>query len=152
MPRMFAVTVADVSVSAAQDLISVAAAAEYPIELYKLIGNQRSSTTQENINISVVVGNTTVGSGGSSATPTPIQPDVGAANFTARINDTTVASSGSSTVKHADVWNLLAGYSHTFYDEDERPKTRNGGGRMCIRISAPAGARTVSFTAVFIER
>lgn len=152
MPRMFAVTVAAVSVSAAQDLISIAAAAEYPVELYKIVCGQITGTSQENIGISVVVGNTTVGSGGSAATPTPLQADFGAANFTARINDTTVASSGSPTTKHAGVWNLLGGYEHTFYSEDERPKTRNGGGRICIRNTAPAAARTMTVTAVFIER
>lgn len=152
MPRMFAVTVSAVAVSAAQDLIAALPAAEYPIELYKIVAGQVTATTQENITISVVVGNTTAGSGGTAATPTPTQPDFGAANFTARINDTTVASAGTATTKHADVWNLLPGYEHTFYNEDERPKTRNGGGRICIRISAPGGARTVTATAVFIER
>lgn len=152
MPRMYAIEVAAVSVSAAQDLFAFVAATDHPIELYALVAGQSSSTTQENLGISVVVGNTTVGSGGSAATPRKIDPGDAAASFTARINDTTVASGGSAETKHTDAWNLLSGYSYVWHDEAQRPKTNATNGRMCVRITAPAAGRTVRATAYVIER
>ncbi len=53
----------------------------------------------------------TVGSGGSSMTPNPLATNDTAAGFTARTNDTTVATtSGTALWLHSDGWNVRSPY------------------------------------------
>ena len=53
----------------------------------------------------------TVGSGGGSMTPNPLSTNDAAAGFTARINDTTVATtSGTALTLHSDGWNVRVPY------------------------------------------
>jgi hypothetical protein len=54
----------------------------------------------------------TVGSGGAAMTPNPLSTNDTAAGFTARINDTTVATtSGTALWLHSDGWNVRIPYA-----------------------------------------
>lgn len=151
MPRLYAITVAAVSVSAAQDLFSLQAADDHPIEIVGIDLGQTSSTTQENIGVSIIRGHTSVGSGGTSATPVPADPGDAAASFTARINDTTVASAGSAVTLLTSAWNLLAGYAQWWHDPETRPQAGQAS-LLVVRLTAPAAARTVRATLWVLER
>src|SRR5262245_32535057 len=67
-------------------------------ELDNVGGTADAGDAQEEfLRLAVIIGHTTVGSGGAAVTPVPLNPADAAAGFTARVNDTTIASAGSAT-------------------------------------------------------
>lgn len=145
MPRIYTVTIAAVSVSAAQDLFELDPAADHPIEIVGIDLGQTSSTTQENLGLSIIRGHTTSGSAGTSATPAKLDAGDAAASFAAEINNTTIASSGTAVTLLTTAWNLLSGYANWWHDPATRPKAA-GAELLVVRITAPAAARTVRGT------
>lgn len=113
--RLYTVTFTAVSVTAAQDLFYIKPAADKVciLEAWYLSnvgGTADAGDSQEEllrievIRLSVTV---TVGSGGTAPTPTPVAVNDTAAAFTARVNDTTVATtSGTAATLHADGLNI----------------------------------------------
>lgn len=141
-----------VSVSAAQDAFSIVAPADrrVGIRLAKLGQYSDFGDAQaELLSALFVRGNTTAGSGGGAFTPLPLRSWFGAAGSTVRINDTTVATSGTEALLDADVINVAAGLLHR-PEPDERiwlaPSER-----LCLRITAPADALTMNGTLLFEE-
>jgi hypothetical protein len=66
-------------------------------------------TAEEAVRLSIIrlPATDTVGSGGSAVTPVPLDDIDAAAGFTARCNDTTVATtSGSAETKEEGAWNI----------------------------------------------
>lgn len=119
MGRAYAVPFVNVSVSAAQDLFYLKPAADKVciVEAVYLsnVGvaadagdAQEELLRVEGIRLPATV---TVGSGGTSPTPGPLAVNDTAAGFTARVNDTTVATtSGTAVTLHADGWNVRVPY------------------------------------------
>lgn len=94
------------------DLLSIQPADDKPCRLAGWIIGQSSEVgdaAEENVRITVrhMTGTVTIGSGGSAVTPVPNRPGTDlAAGFTARCNDTTVATtSGTSTICEELAWN-----------------------------------------------
>lgn len=94
------------------DLWTLTPADDKPIHLIRLVLGQISEvgdTAEEGIDITIehLAATVSAGTGGSAVTPTPVDQDVNvAAGFTARINDTAVATtSGTKTVKEPIPWN-----------------------------------------------
>jgi hypothetical protein len=93
------------------DLFALRPAADKPIRLYGLRLCQTSEvgdTAEEGIRITVrrFTATVTNGSGGSAVTPVPCDDVDTAAGFTARCNDTTVATTtGTNEVKEELGWN-----------------------------------------------
>lgn len=157
MSREYFVAARNVSLATASgdyDLVYLAAAAEKPITLMGLILGQTTEVgdaQEEMLDITVVRGNTTVGSGGSSITPRPRDPDDAAAAFTARIGDTTIASVGTEHLCIADSMNVRAGIPYMF-PELFQPMTRNGAGALVVRMNvAVADAMSINVTAIVRE-
>jgi hypothetical protein len=152
MGRRFVVTFENVAVTAAQDLIAVAASSTKSLILRSAFIGQSSDAADaqdEQLRIRIVTGHTTVGSGGNSFTPLPLD-NTSTAGFTSRINDTTAASSGTAANKHCDVFNVRAGWVYRPTPEEiiEIP----GGARLEINLPvAPADSLTMSGTAIFEE-
>ena len=152
MSRFFSVVFEAVAVTAAQDLIAVAAGSTKSLKLHSVVIGQSSDAgdaQDELLRIRIVTGHTTVGSGGSSFTPSPLD-NTSTSSFTSRINDTTAASSGTAVTKHADCFNVRAGWAYRPTPEEriEIP----GGARMEINLpAAPADSITMSGTAIFEE-
>lgn len=103
-----------VSVSAQQDLFYIKPAADKIVVIEAIYlgvaGVQANSgdAKEELLDVALLYlpATVTVGSGGSAITPTPIEVNDAAAGFTARINDTTKAtSSGTVLPRHPDAWN-----------------------------------------------
>ncbi len=111
--RLYTVSFSAVAMTAAQDLFMVAPATNRPIAIAGLFLHQTTDlkdAEEEVLRISIVRGHTTVGSGGNTFTPVLMNPGGTAAAFTARINDTTIASAGTTTTPHVDGWNIRVPY------------------------------------------
>lgn len=118
--RLYTVVFQAVSVSATQDLFYIKPAADKicfleGVYVSNVAGTADAGDAQEEllrVEILRLASTVTVGSGGNSYTPAPVNVNDAAAGFTARINDTTAAtSSGSTTVMHADGWNVRVPFS-----------------------------------------
>lgn len=150
---VYAVTFENVAVTAAQDLMSIIAADDRPCELlYVEIGNltELGDTAEEQLRITIVRGNTTVGSGGSAFTPLNTKEGGVAAGASARINDTTAASAGTPVNLYAGAWNIRMPF---IWDATpERTIVVRGTSYLCIRlVGAPADSVTMSGTMYFAE-
>ena len=149
--RVYTVVFAAVSVSAAQDLFEITRASNKPVEIIGLTLTQTGvgdvgDAAEEILRFSIVRGHTTGGSGGSAPTPVPVKfPDVAAA-FTAEVNNTTIASAGTTTVVHEDGFNVRAGYSN-WWPGGAEPYASAANTTIAVRLnSAPADAITLSGT------
>ena len=146
--RIYTVTFSAVAVSAAQDLFELTPAANRPIEIVGIELGQTSDTgdaQDEQLQISIIRGHTTGGSGGSSPTPAPLSPLDAAAGFTAEANNTTIASSGTTATLHVGVWNVRAGYIN-WLPEEARPTATAANTSLVVRQTAPADSITMSGT------
>jgi hypothetical protein len=144
--RTYNIVFRAVSVSAAQDLCSAYAGASMALEVISVTLGQITQTSVENLQLSVkrLTATVTNGSAGNSFTPTLDTDTDAAATFTARINDTTVATtSGSTAYLHADVVNLVNGYQWIF-PERNRPTCKLSEALIFSLDSAPSGARTMT--------
>jgi hypothetical protein len=144
----------NVAISAAQDIFSFDAAAEKPIALYGLflaVSSEVATNVGEDefLRIRVIRGHTTVGSGGTAATPRPIKA-LDAVSYTARVNDTTIAAAGTAVNLHSDAFNVRTGFQF-WWPEGSEPDT-SGTSLLVVRLlAAPADALTVSGTAYISE-
>ena len=148
MSRVYTVTFSAVSVAAAQDLFELTPADDRPIEIVGIELGQTSDVgdaADELLQISIIRGFTTSGSGGTAATPTPLSPLETAAGFTAEVNNTIVANTGTSATLHVGVWNVRAGYINWF-PEGMRPAATQANSTLVVRQIAPADAITMSGT------
>lgn len=146
MSRVYTVNFSAVSVAAAQDLFELTPADDRPIEIVGIELGQTSDVgdaADELLQISIIRGFTTSGSGGTSATPAPLSPLETAAGFTAEVNNTTVANTGTSATLHVGVWNIRAGYINWF-PEGMRPAATQANTTLVVRQTAPADAITMS--------
>lgn len=150
--RIYAVTFSAVAVSAAQDLFEITPADDKPVKIVGIELGQSSDAgdaQDEVLQISIIRGHTTSGSGGSAPTPAPLNPGDSAAGFTAEVNNTTIASTGTTNTLHTGCWNVRAGYINWF-PEGARPMAGQGNTTIVVRQTAPADAITMSGT-LYVE-
>lgn len=151
--RVYAVTGSAVVITAAQDLVENSPADDKPVELIGWHIGQNSDAgdaQDELLQITVIRGHTSSGSGGSSVTPAPLNPNDAAAGFAAEINNTTIASAGTTATLFASAWNVRAG-SDVWLPEDVRPRASQANTTLVVRMSAPADSITVNFVFWFRE-
>lgn len=151
--RTYAVTFNAVAVSAAQDLFEITPADDKPCEIVSMHIGQYSDAgdaAAELLGIQIIRGFTTSGSGGSAATPAALDPGSASAGFTAEVNNTTVANTGTTTTLHSDAFNVQAGYNY-IPPLDARPKVNQGNTTLVVRITAPADALTMNGTLIVRE-
>lgn len=146
--RTYAVPFTNISVSAVQDLFELGAADDKPIEIcgieFSQTGNSDVGDSQEEmLRFSITRGLTSSGSGGSSVTPAPLSPTDQAAGFTAEVNNTTQATTGTEVVLFSGAFNIRAGYLN-YFPEDLRPGTKQGELLLVKLGAAPADAVTLS--------
>ena len=146
--RIYAVTFSAIAVSAAQDLFEITPADDKPVEIVGIELGQSSDVgdaQDECLQITMIRGHATGGSGGSAPTPVPLSATGAAAAFTAETNNTTVASAGTAVTVHVTTWNVRAGYIN-WLPEECRPSASQASGTIVVRQSAPADAITMSGT------
>jgi hypothetical protein len=159
--RQYVVPFENVAVTAAQDLFMIAPATNKPCVVLGLTIDNVGGTAdagdaqEELLRIQIARGYATVGSGGSSVTPTKLQSSVvTAAGFTARVNDTTVAVVGAGTVETLPAlgWNVRVGLRE-FWPEECCPGVSAAETRLVVRlVAAPADSLQVSGTLYVCEQ
>jgi hypothetical protein len=134
--RLYAVEFHNTTLTTAggdQDLFYIKAAADKPciIEAVYLsnvgVAADAGDAQEElhRIEIIRVPATVTAGSGGGAMTPNPMMTNDAAAGFTARINDTTVATtSGTLLWLHSDGWNVRVPYVY-MPPPEHRPAVAN---------------------------
>lgn len=155
MGRVYAVTFEGVAVTAAQDFFELQPADDKPISIIGILLSQSSDTgdtAEEILRIQVLRAHTTSGSGGSSATPRPVNSTAdSAAGATAEINNTTIANGGTSIPLFSHAFNIRAGLEHYFPPEC-RPGANQGDTTIVVRLmAAPADSLTMNGTLYFEE-
>lgn len=144
--RLYTVSIDAVAVSATQDLFGLLATANMAIKIHCIELGQKTLTSWEAKELKLVrnPATATVGSGGNSATPRPLNPGDSAATFTARINDTTPqTTSGTQAILMSRVWEFLNGFFWMPAPED-RPIIKPSEGCALKLPTAPSGSMTVS--------
>jgi hypothetical protein len=152
--RKYTLSFEAVAVTAAQDLFELVAASGKPIDIISIRIGQSSDAgdaQDENLQIKIVRGYTTSGSGGTaSLTPAPCAEGGLATGITnAEINNTTVASAGTAVVLLAEDFNVRSGY--VYLPTPEERLTIAAATRAVVRITAPADSLTMSGTIVYEE-
>lgn len=146
--RVYSVVFSAVAVSAAQDLFEISPADDKPIEIVGIELGQSSDAgdaADELLQITIVRGFTTSGSGGTAPTPAPLNPNDSAAGFAAEVNNTTQANTGTTATLATTCWNVRAGYIQWF-PEGMRPSASQANTTMVVKQTAPADAITMSGT------
>lgn len=150
MARVYTVQFENVSVSAAQDLWEITPADDKPVRLMGFVlGNvggtaDAGDAQEEMLRINVRRGFTTSGSGGSAPTPGVVDPNNAAAGFTAEVNNTTVANTGTNVDLPAMDWNVRSGLRE-FWPEEFQPQASQANTTIVIRLmAAPADAVSTS--------
>jgi len=151
---MYSVTGSIGSVSAAQDLAEILAASGKPIRIHEI---RLSQATEEgdaaadmlNITLKRNSGGTS-GSGGTSVTPTPLQPSEGAASATAEIDNSTALSAGTNTSICQEAFNAQVGWFYLPTPEC-RPEIPGGQYMLLTLDAAPNATLTMYITINFEE-
>ncbi len=144
--RRYAITFSAVAITGAQDPLELTPADDIPLALigWELFQTSDHGDAQaEGLSLTVIRGHTVGGSGGTSVTPAPLDPGDAAASFTAKVNNTTVASSGTTASLYAGGWNLQAG-AEKYFPEELRPRVKQSNTTLVVRMSAPADSITVN--------
>jgi hypothetical protein len=103
-------------VTVAIDIFEVLPADDKPVYLEELTIWQTSDfkdAEEEILQIQVIIGYTTSGSGGASATIGRLNAGDGAFGGTIECRNTTLATTGTTYIVHADGWNVRAPYIWT---------------------------------------
>jgi hypothetical protein len=154
MARVYSVSFENVAVTAAQDFFEISPADDHPIVITGLFIDQFSDmgdAQEEALRYKIIRGHATSGSGGSAATPRPLDPGDAAAGFSAEINNTTIASAGTPVDLHAGAFNIRAGLALIFPPE-MTPLCNQGQGTIVVRLmAAPADSLSMSGTLYVAE-
>lgn len=149
---------APTAVTVAIDVFAFLAAAQKPIYIEEFTMWQTSDfgdAQDEVIGLEICRGNTTVGSGGSTALLTGVWDDsaIGTAlSATTRCRDTTQATAGTVQHLHYDGWNVRAPYIWTPPSDDWRPFSSSTTKYLCIRLlAAPVDSITMNASCLIRE-
>ena len=153
MARTYAVTFNAVAVTVACDQFEITPADDKPCEIVAIYLSQTTEAgdaMDEMLGVQIIRGFTSSGSGGSAATPAPLLPADKAAGFTAEVNNTTVATTGTTTTLHSDAFNVRAGWCY-IPPLDARPVVNQGNTSLVVRTTAPADSVTFNGTMIVRE-
>lgn len=157
--RLYVVEFHAVAITAQQDCFYIKPAADKPVivEMVKLNvvgGTADAGDAQEellSIEVIKVPATVTVGSGGSSFTPTPVQTNDAAAGFTARTNDTTKATT-SGTLLDMDSGGMNSRADYLYYPVPEhRVMVANAQAIVARLNTTPADSISVNGTCLVRE-
>lgn len=156
--REYTVTFENVSVSASQDLFELTPADDKPIKIAGIWLDNVGGTAdagdaqEEMLRLLVRRGHTTSGSGGTAPTPQKLGSSAdSAAGFTAEVNNTTIASAGTTADLIGFGWNVRVPLREMFPDE-LMPGASQADTTIVVRLlSTPADAISVSGTLFVVE-
>lgn len=147
MSRRYWVDLPPTAITVAADLFELTPADDKPIRVLSLNLHQTSDVgdaQEEVIGLYWVRGHTTSGSGGSTSTPRPCDPDDSAAGFTAEIANTTAASAGTGVNLPRHGWNIRVPFERPYTPEEQFKVTQAAGATLVLRMAAaPADSLTI---------
>lgn len=156
MPRRYSVIFENVSISASQDLFEITPADDKPVRILGIVLSNVGGTAdagdaqEELLRLTIQRGFTSSGSGGSAPTPAPLDPIDTASGFTAEVNNTTKATTGTNVTLFADGWNIRIPYQMFFTPETQMEATQ-ANTTIVVRLeAAPNDAVSCSGT-LFLE-
>lgn len=158
--RIYTVPFAGVAITTTADLFTLDPAADKPVRILSIDVGQQNRTGDANEDmvqwsIRRFTGATiTAGSGGTAPTPVPVNPGDVAASFTARVTDTTVATtSGTNTLVAASAFNTRVGLLWVPPPEClVLAADTSGNCKLIVRLEeAPSASTTFSGTAYVEE-
>ena len=125
------------------DLWTITPADDKPVHIVGIRLGQVSEVAdaqEEGIDITIehLAATVSAGTGGSAVTPVPADPGISdlAAGFTARINDTGVATtSGTKTVMEAIPWNNRNTPLEIWFPDDAYPPTARQASALVVRMN-----------------
>lgn len=122
MPRVYTASFKNITISAAQDLISLKGSSGKVCRARRfwLQGNDTTLQTAQMLRLNIKYSSATItlGSGGASVTPNPLDPGDSAASFTAHRNDTTQATtSGAFTDLYPSGGHNYGGFDFSLKNE-----------------------------------
>lgn len=109
--RYYTVSFSAVSVAAQQDLFEITPADDKPCAILGItldnvgVAADAGDAQEELLAVNIIRGFTTSGSGGSAPTPAALATNDGAAGFAAEVNNTTVATTGTTATLWSLGWN-----------------------------------------------
>ncbi len=134
--RIYRVPMNQLSMSSStQEMWRVTASSTIPFWLEEIRLDPFQATVSEFLlSLSLFTSSFSAGSGGTSVTPTPTQPNDAAAGATAAIGNTTrtAVGAGSKVVKDAGNWNSVNGWVWQPIDSDHRIAVPASG---CVALS-----------------
>lgn len=141
------------------DLWELTPADDKPIRLRGFRLGQISEvgdTAEEGLGISIIhLGSTvTSGSGGSSVTPSPVDPGVSmpAAGFAAEVNNSTVATtSGTSTTIEELAWNIRQSPFEVWYPDRDFAPTARQASAIVIRMNTTPNSNITFYGVAWVE-
>lgn len=152
--RVYSVTFQSFAATTAADFFEITPADDKPVALLGLFIGQSTEfgdAAAELLRWSVVRGHTTSGSGGSAPTPVALNPSDTAASFTAEVANTTIASVGTTTIPHADTFNVATGIAH-WWTPETFPRASQANTTIVVRLnSTPADSITFDGTLYVAE-
>lgn len=151
--RDYSVVFENVAVTSSQDLFELTPADDKPIRLMGLtldnVGGTADSADadSEQIRVTIQRGYTSSGSGGTTPTPAPLHNSIDtAAGFTAEVNNTTKATTGTNVTLAAFGFNVRVG-SREFWPEECWPGASQANTTIVVRLeAAPADSVAMSGT------
>lgn len=154
MSGVYTIQFNGVAVTAQQDLFEIVAASGKPFVLLAWGISQSTEVgdaAEESLSILVKSGQTTSGSGGSSATPVPTDSaNTVAFGGTAEVNNTTPASAGTIVTHYAHNWNIRVPLDQILTEQQQLLMVASR--RMTISLATtPADSITMSGYAVIQE-
>lgn len=135
--RLYSVSFDNIAYTAANtdhDYFAIAPADDKPIvieAIYVYTTTEVGDAQEEQVRWSIVRGNTTVGSGGATPTPAPINPNDTAAGFGARTSDTVPATTAGTTL-FVGTYNIRTGLEWVPPPEHRVP-CAEAQTRICVR-------------------
>ncbi len=154
MGRMYRATFENVSVSVLQDFFELSPAANVPQILHAIFLSQVTDVgdaNEEMLRVSIIRGNLTSGSGGTTQTPQPNdQNDAAAVGGDLDLNNTVEASTGTEEDMHSETFNIRTGWIYLPTPE-MRPRVQNAEHMVCRLLVAPGSAIFMSGTIYFEE-
>lgn len=144
MPRIYRVPYTGTITAAGgdTDLLSIQPADDKPIALVGMRLGQSSEvgdSQEESVRLTArrLAATVTIGSGGSSVTPVANDSADAAAGFTARCNDTTVATtSGANTIAEEIGWNVRASPTEFWWPEPDLQLKAKQGEALVVRLES----------------
>lgn len=147
MGRIYTIDIPPTAITVAADLVEITPGDDKLVIVHGfeiLQTTDLGDVAEEIIGLLWVRGHTTSGSGGSSATPRPVNPSDAAAAMTAEVLNTTQASAGTTVNLQRHGWNVRIP-TPVIYTPETRPQVSQGNTSLVLRMAAaPADSITIS--------